>query len=93
MDLKGKKLEDLVVTLPLSDGSELNCSVYAVFDLNDKSYMALQPLLEDNTPDPSMSLMLYGVTEDEEGNPVVIYIEDDYEYALAAQVFSNNFLK
>ena len=33
------------------------------------------------------------VEEDEEHNPVVIYIENDYEYAVAAQYFSKQLPK
>ncbi len=38
--------------------------------------------------DFSQSYMLYEVEEDEENNPIVMYIEDDTEYAIAAQYFS-----
>ena len=37
--------------------------------------------------------MLYEVVEDEENNPIVMYIEDDLEYAIAAQYFSNQLAK
>ena len=43
--------------------------------------------------DFSQSYMLYEVEEDEENNPIVMYIEDDMEYAVAAQYFSNQLLK
>ena len=33
--------------------------------------------------------MLYEVEEDEEHNPIVMYIESDYEYTVAAQYFTN----
>ena len=33
--------------------------------------------------------MLYEVMEDDENNPIVMYIEDDMEYAVAAQHFSD----
>ena len=35
----------------------------------------------------------YEVEEDEEHNPIVMYIEDDLEYAIAAQYFSNQLSK
>lgn len=87
MDLKDKKLENLVVTLPLTDGTMLDCAVAASFDMNGKSYMALQPLAPTGKPDPAMGLMLYGVGEDEEKNPVVLYIEDDNEFREVAARF------
>ena len=43
--------------------------------------------------DFSKNFMLYEVEEDEEGNPIIIYIEDDTEYAIAAQYFSNQLSK
>ncbi len=39
--------------------------------------------------DFSAKFMLYEVEKDEENNPIVMYIEDDAEYAVAAQYFSN----
>ena len=43
--------------------------------------------------DFSARYMLYEVEEDEENNPIVMYIEDDLEYAIAAQYFSNQLSK
>jgi len=48
MDFMGKKLEDIIVTLPFF----------------------------------SQNFMLYEVEEDEEHNPIVMYIEDDIEYVI-----------
>lgn len=91
MDLKGKKLEDLVVTLPLADGSEMNCSVFASFEVMGKNYFALQPLTAENKPDPNQGIMLYRVEEDAEKNPVVMYIEDDAEFVAVANTFQKMF--
>lgn len=93
MDFMGKKLEDIIVTLPFADGTNVECGVYSYFEVNNKKYFALLPLKEDKQLDFSVSYMLYEVEEDEENNPIVLYIEDDMEYAIAAQYFSNNFLK
>ena len=89
MDFMGKKLEDIVVTLPYADGTSLDCGVFAYFEVNQKKYFALLPLKGEKELDFSQSFMLYEVEEDEENNPVVMYIEDDTEYAIAAQYFSN----
>lgn len=88
MEFMGKKLEDIVVTLPFADGTELECGVYSYFEVNNKKYFALLPLKGKKELDFSQSYMLYEVIEDEEGNPVVLYIENDYEYAVASQYFS-----
>lgn len=89
MEFMGKKLEDIVVTLPFADGTSVDCGVYSYFEVNYKKYFALLPLKGEKELDYSQSFMLYEVEDDEEGNPVVMYIEDDFEYAVAAQYFSN----
>ena len=62
--------------------------MYSYFEVNNKKYFALLPLKGEKELDFSRSYMLYEVEEDEENNPVVLYIEDDLEYAVAAQYFS-----
>ena len=88
MEFMGKKLEDIVVTLPYEDGTTLDCGVYSYFEVNHKKYFALLPLKGERELDFTKSFMLYEVQEDEENNPVVMYIEDDAEYAAAAECFS-----
>ena len=93
MDFMDKKLEDIIVTLPYEDGISLDCGVYSYFEVNNKKYFALLPLKGEKELDYSQSFMLYEVEEDEENNPIVMYIEDDIEYAIAAQYFSNQLSK
>ena len=88
MEFMGKKLEDIVVTLPFADGSEVDCGVHTYFEVNNKKYFALLPLKGERELDFSYSYMLYEVEEDEENNPIVLYIENDLEYEIAAQHFS-----
>lgn len=89
MEFMGKKLEDIVVTLPFADGTSADFGVHTYFEVNNKKYFALLPLKGEKELDYSQSYMLYEVQEDEEQNPVILYIEDDLEYAVAAQYFSN----
>lgn len=93
MDFMGKKLEDIVVELPYEDGTSMECGVFSYFGVNNKKYFALLPLKGEKELDFSKNFMLYEVEEDEEGNPIIIYIEDDREYAIAAQYFSNQLSK
>ena len=88
MDFMGKKLEDIIVTLPFADGTCVDCGVYSYFEVNNKKYFALLPLKGEKQLDFLQSYMLYEVEEDEENNPIVLYIEDDTEYAIAAQYFA-----
>ena len=89
MNFMDKKLEDIVVTLPFADGTSMDCGVFSYFEVNNKEYFALLPLKGEKELDFSASYMLYEVDKDEKGNPVVMYIEDDTEYTIAAQCFSN----
>ena len=93
MEFMGKKLENLIVTLPYADGTSVDCGVYSYFEVNHKKYFALLPLKGEKELDFSKNYMLYEVVEDEDHNPVVMYIEDDLEYAIAAQYFSNQLSK
>lgn len=89
MEFMGKKLEDIVVTLPFADGTSVDFGVYSYFEVNNKKYFALLPLKGEKELDFSQSYMLYEVQEDAEQNPIILYIEDDMEYRIAAQYFSN----
>ena len=89
MDFMGKKLEDIIVTLPFQDGTSMECGVHSFFEVNNKKYFALLPLKGEKELDFSKNYMIYKVEEDEENNPIVMYIEDDIEYAIAAQYLSN----
>jgi hypothetical protein len=84
----GKKLEDIVVSLPLADGTTVDFGVHTYFEVNNKKYFALLPLKGEKELDLSQNFMLYEVAEDEEGNSVILYIESDLEYSIAAQYFS-----
>lgn len=88
MDFMGTKLEDIIVTLPLTDGTSVECGVYSYFEVNNKKYFAMLPLKGKKQLDFSKNYMLYEVEEDEEHNPIVLYIESDEEYAIAAEYFS-----
>lgn len=89
MEFKGTKLEDIIVTLPFADGTSVECGVHSYFKINNKEYFAMLPLKGKKQLDYTKNYMLYEVQEDEEHNPIVIYIENDAEYAMAAQYFSN----
>ena len=93
MDFMDKKLEDIIVTLPYEDGTSVDCGVYSYFEVNNKKYFALLPLKGEKELDFSQSFMLYEVEADKENNPIAMYIEDDIEYAIAEQYFSNQLSK
>lgn len=93
MKYMDKELSDIIVTLPFADGTEGQFGVFAYFTVEDKEYFALLPWIEKGKLDFTHSYMLYRVEKDEENNPIVLYIEDDLEYAKAANFFSEHYLK
>ena len=46
MEFMGRKLEDIIVTLPYEDGTCLECGVYSYFEVNDKKYFTLSFIFE-----------------------------------------------
>ena len=75
--------EDLQVTLDLDDGRSLLCDVVTRFPMDGKQYIVVAPVEETGIDD----LYIYRFSEDEEGEPVLDYIEDDEEYEAAADRF------
>ena len=55
MEFMGKKLEDIVVTLPFADGTSVDFGVYSYFEVNNKKYFALLPLKGEKELDFSQS--------------------------------------
>ena len=70
------------ITLSLDDGTELKCIVLEIFTVDEKDYIALQPIEgeeEDN-------VFLYRfIQEDDE--PELISIDDDDEFEAVADAF------
>ena len=78
--------EEATVTLTLEDGAELECSVLAIFPVNDMQYIALVPMnVEDDSAEGDV--YLYRFSEDESGEIELGNIEDDEEYEAVADAF------
>ncbi len=67
------------ITLTLDDGSEIECHVLGIFEVEDVEYIALLPIGEEE-------VFLYRYEEDEEGMEL-INIEDDEEFEIVAEAF------
>ena len=78
--------EEATVTLTLEDGSELECSVLAIFPVQDKQYIALVPMTEEDDSEEG-DVYLYRFTEFEDGEIELGNIEDDDEYEAVADAF------
>ena len=79
--------EDMFVTLDLDDGSQIECEILTIFDVNEQDYIALLPLPADESDEENDEVFIYRYFEDEEGNPSLENIEDDDEYEAAADAF------
>lgn len=78
---------DMQVTLSLDDGSEVECAILTIFELEEHNYIALLPLDEDGNENEEGEVFIYRYFEDEEGNPSLENIEDDEEYEAVADRF------
>lgn len=79
--------EEMLVTLELDDGSEVECSVLTIFNVKDMDYIALLPLDEDGEGNEEGEIFIYRYKETEDGQPQLTNIESDDEYELVADRF------
>ena len=79
--------DDIIVTLELDDGTEIECAILTIFEVKDTDYIALIPLDENGEGNEEGEVLIYRYAEDEEGNPALSNIEDDEEYEIAADAF------
>jgi uncharacterized protein YrzB (UPF0473 family) len=73
--------QEMFVTLDLDDGSQLECQILTIFDVQEQNYIALAP--EDNDEE----IIFYRYFEDEEGNPYLENIESDEEFEVVTDRF------
>ncbi len=79
--------EQMTVTLTLDDDTELECAVLSIFPVEDKQYIALLPLTEDENEEEEAEVFLYRFEELEDGELNLLNIEDDDEYEKVADAF------
>lgn len=77
--------QEMTVTLTLDDGSELECIVLTIFPAGGKDYIALLPM--EGAEADEGEVYLYRYSEDAEGNPDLLNIEDDEEYEIVSDAF------
>lgn len=78
---------DVLVTLDLDDGSQVECEILTIFTVNERDYIALLPLDEDGEADEETEVFIYRYSEDEDGNPNLDNIQDDDEYEAVSDRF------
>ena len=86
-NISNQNLDDaMFVTLDLDDGTQVECEILTIFDVNKQDYIALLPLSEDDDEEND-EVFIYRYFEDEDGNPSLENIEDDDEYEAVADRF------
>ena len=79
-DMEKEQLDndDLMITLELEDGTESECTVLAIFPVDGKQYIALEPVSEqEKGPDEDCDVYFYAYSEDADGQPILDDILDD----------------
>jgi uncharacterized protein YrzB (UPF0473 family) len=75
--------EEEIMTITLEDGKEVDCAIIAIFPVEEKEYIALLPL--ENQEDGEV--YLYGFEEYEDGTFELLSIESDEEYEKVTKAF------
>ena len=68
-----------IITLNLDDGTEVECAIMGTFEVEDKEYMALLAIDDDE-------VLLFSYSEDEEGFELMP-IEEDAEFDLVSEAY------
>ena len=71
----------MFVTLDLDDGSQLECQILTIFDVDNQNYIALVPVDNDE------EVIFYRYFEDEESNPSLENIDSDDEFDAVSDRF------
>ena len=80
--------DDVMVTIELDDGSELDCEILTIFDVGDKDYIVLMPVDETGEPLNDTEVLIYRYLEDPDtGEPSLDNIETDEEYEAVGKRF------
>ncbi len=73
--------QEMFVTLDLDDGSQLECQILTIFDVDNQNYIALVPVDNDD------EVIFYRYFEDEEDNPSLENIDHDDEFDAVSDRF------
>ncbi len=80
--------DDVMVTIELDDGSELDCEILTIFDVDDQDYIVLMPVDETGEPLNDTEVLIYRYNEDPAtGEPTLDNIQSDEEYEAVGKRF------
>lgn len=76
-DKRAEYSEDEIITLEFDEGDSFECGIMGVFDLDDKQYIALEPLDESN------DVYLYGYVSTDDDFELLDIPEEDFDRVAA----------
>ena len=76
-DKRAEYSEDEIITLEFDEGDSFECGIMGVFDLDDKQYIALEPLDESN------DVYLYGYVQTDDDFELLDIPEEDFDRVAA----------
>ena len=79
--------DDIRVTLNMDDGSDVECRILTIFEVDEQDYIALLPLDEDGNDNEEGEVFIYRYFEDEDGEPSLDNITSDEEYEAVSDRF------
>ncbi|MCF0131305.1 MAG: DUF1292 domain-containing protein [Pseudobutyrivibrio sp.] len=79
--------DDIVVTVNMDDGTDVECEILTIFEVNEQDYIVLLPLDEKGEPLEDGTVYIYRYFEDEDGAPSLDNIASDEEYEAVAKRF------
>lgn len=78
---------DILVTLDLDDGSQVECEILTIFTVDKQDYIALLHVDDAGEPNEEGEVYIYRYSEDADGNPSLENIESDEEYEAVSDRF------
>ncbi|MCM1257400.1 MAG: DUF1292 domain-containing protein [Roseburia sp.] len=79
--------EDILVTLDMDDGTQVECEILTIFEVKTQDYIVLLPLDEKGNANAEGTVYIYRYFEDKEGNPFLENIDSDEEYEAVEERF------
>ena len=78
---------DILVTLDLDDGTQVECEILTIFTVGEQDYIARLPLDDKGEPKEEGEVFIYRYFEDADGNPSLENIQNDDEYEAVSDRF------
>ncbi len=79
--------EDICVTLDMDDGTQVECEILTIFEVDGRDYIVLYPLTENGHENNDGTVYIYRYLEDEDGNPSLENIQNDDEFKVVEEKF------